>query len=284
VRVLVFGAHPDDADWVAGGTAALYRRLGHAVKFVSVTNGDAGHHEMGGAPLARQRREEAASSGKVLDLDYVTLDNHDCVLQPTIAIRHQLVRILRQFAPDLVMTHRPYDYHPDHRITSQLVQDAVCTASVPNIVSDVPYNRFTPVVVYVWDHFQKPYPFIGDIVVDIGEVVERKIDALHCHTCQMYEFLPFIMRYEERLPQEDSERRKWLGSFLKPMFEGLANSYREKLIELYGKDRGVAVQWAEAFEKCEYGAPLSQENFHRLFPFFGAQESGGSHGGKRYEP
>jgi len=268
LKVLIIGAHPDDADSGAGGVAALYSQSGHQVKMVSVTNGDAGHHQMGGVLLAQRRRVEAGNAGQVLGGEYVTLDNHDCVLEPTLEIRHQLVRILREFVPDLVMTNRPNDYHPDHRYTSQLVQDAVCTSSVPNIVSDVPYNRFTPVVVYFHDNFQKPYPFIPRVVIGIDSVVEQKIDALHSHTSQMYEFLPFIMRYEDQVPEDIAERRPWLGEFLKPTYRRIADQYRDRLIELYGEERGKKIQFAEAFESCEYGAPLLQDDLNRLFPYF----------------
>ena len=267
LRVLIFGAHPDDTDLAAGGVAALYAQKGHVVKMVSVTNGDAGHHEMGGVLLAQRRREEAAASGAVLGVEYITLDNHDCVLEPSVGIRHDLVRILREFGPDLVMVNRPYDYHPDHRYTSQMVQDAVCTSSVPNIVSNVPYNRFTPVVVHTWDNFQKPRTFSPDVAVSIDEVIEQKLDALHCHTSQMYEFLPYIMRYDDQVPEDQSKWRDWLGTFLKPQYRRIAHECRDTLQEFYGSEKGSQIQFAEAFEACEYGAPLTEENLHRLFPF-----------------
>jgi LmbE family N-acetylglucosaminyl deacetylase len=268
LRILIFGAHPDDPDFAAGGVAALYTQQGHQARMVTVTNGDAGHHEMGGVPLAQRRRKEAAAAGACLGVEYITLDNHDCVLILTLEIRHQLVRIIREFQPDLVMTPRPCDYHPDHRYTSQLVQDAVCTASVPNIVSDVPYLHFTPVVVYVWDDFQKPYPFIPDVVVSIDNVIEKKVDAFHCHVSQMYEFLPFIKRYLDKVPEDPSQRRAWLWESLEPRLSRVADLYRDRLIELYGKEKGKQIKYAEAFESCEYGAPLSEANLKRLFPFF----------------
>ncbi len=166
------------------------------------------------------------------------------------------------------MTPRPNDYHPDHRYTAQLVQDAVCVASIPNIVSDIPYLHFTPTVVYVWDDFQKPYPFIPDVVVDIDDVVEKKVDALDCHVSQMYEFLPYIKRYQEGIPDNPQERRAWLRQELEPRLKQIAELYRDKLIEFYGVDRGGQIKYAEAFEGCEYGAPLTEESLKRLFPFF----------------
>jgi LmbE family N-acetylglucosaminyl deacetylase len=268
LRVLVFGAHPDDPDFTAAGVATMYSQAGHQVKMVTVTNGDAGHHAMGGVLLAQRRRNEAREAGACLGVEYVTLDNHDCVLMPTLEIRHQLVRIIREFQPELVLTPRPNDYHPDHRYTSQLVQDAVCIASVPNIVSDVPYLRFTASVVYVWDGFQKPYPFRPDIVVGIDEVVEKKVDALHCHTSQMYEFLPYIKRYSDEVPDDPNQRRAWLRNRLDNELRQIADLYRIRLVELYGEEKGCRIKYAEAFEYCEYGASINEETLHWLFPFF----------------
>jgi len=268
LNILIFGAHPDDPDFGAGGVAALYARHGHRVKMVSLTNGDAGHHEMGGAPLAWRRRAEAAASGAALGVEYITLDNHDGALLPTLENRHQVVAIIREFQPDLITVHRPNDYHPDHRYTSQLVQDASYMVTVPNVVAHVPHLRTMPVIVYTWDHFQKPAPFRADVVVGIDEVVEQKVDALHCHTSQMYEWLPSNGPYLEQVPVDVEQRRDWLRQRLDVRLRRAADLYREKLIELYGAERGGQIQYAEAFEGCEYGTPLTDENKTRLFPFF----------------
>src|SRR5438045_5585399 len=84
IRVIAFGAHPDDCDIRAAGTAAKFARLGYAVKFVSVTNGDAGHQSLGGGPLALRRRAEAEESGRRLGVTYEVLGNHDGELLPTL--------------------------------------------------------------------------------------------------------------------------------------------------------------------------------------------------------
>src|SRR5207253_707559 len=159
LRLLIIGAHPDDADYAAGGTAALYRAAGHVVHMVSLTNGDAGHHEQAGPALAARRRAEAAASGAVIGADYETFDNHDGQLLPTLENRYQVIRLIRAFRPDLVLTHRPNDYHPDHRYTSQLVQDAAYMVTVPAVVPETPHLPSNPVIAYLPDDFQKPYPF-----------------------------------------------------------------------------------------------------------------------------
>ena len=268
VNVLIFGAHPDDPDYSAGGVAALYARQGHKVKMVSLTNGDAGHHAEGGAPLAWRRRAEAAAAGKALGIEYITLDIHDGALLPTLENRQQVIAIIRAFQPDLVMVHRPNDYHPDHRYASQLVQDASYMVTVPNVVSHVPHLRTMPVIVHTWDHFQKPYPFQADVVMATDAVIEQKFDALHCHTSQMYEWLPYNGRYLEEVPTEEGERRAWLRQRLDQRMRRQADLYRAQLVKFYGAEEGQRVQYAESFEACEYGAPLTTENRHRLFPFF----------------
>ncbi|MBX3013233.1 MAG: PIG-L family deacetylase [Caldilineaceae bacterium] len=268
LNVLIFGAHPDDPDFSVGGVGALYARQGHRVKMVSLTNGDAGHHEEGGAPLAWRRRAEAAAAGQALGVEYITLDIHDGALLPTLENRNQVIAIIRSFQPDLVMVHRPNDYHPDHRYASQLVQDASYMVTVPNVVSHVPHLRVMPVIVHTWDHFQKPYPFQPDVVVAIDDTVEQKVDALHCHTSQVYEWLPYNGRYLEEVPAALPQRRAWLRQRLEPRLQRQADLYREQLIDLYGAERGQRVQYAESFEACEYGTPLTVENRQQLFPFF----------------
>lgn len=268
LRILIVGAHPDDPDYSAGGTAALYAQQGHVVKMVSLTNGDAGHHEEGGAPLAWRRRKEAAAAGAAVGAAYITLDIHDGALLPTLENRNQVIALIREFQPDLITVHRPNDYHPDHRYASQLVQDASYMVTVPNVVSHVPHLRTMPVIVHSWDHFQKPYPFQPDVVIAIDDVVDQKIDALHCHTSQMYEWLPYNGRYLEEVPDDLNRRRTWLRERHEDRLRRQADLYREQLIARYGEKQGHAVHYAESFEACEYGTPLTAENRDRLFPFF----------------
>src|SRR5437667_12403656 len=171
LRLLIIGAHPDDADYAAGGVAALYRAAGHVVHMVSLTNGDAGHHERPGPELARRRRAEAAAAGAIVGAPYQLFDNHDGELQPTLDNRRQVIHLLRSFRPDLVLTHRPNDYHPDHRYTSQVVQDAAFMVTVPNICTDTPHLKRDPVIMYLADDFQKPWPFRPTVAIDIADVL-----------------------------------------------------------------------------------------------------------------
>lgn len=267
LRLLIIGAHPDDADYSAGGLAALYRQEGHVVKMISMTNGGAGHHQTPGPEMVRRRRLEAAAAGRVIGATYDVLDHPDGELLPTLENRHSVIRLIRSFKPDLVLTHRPNDYHPDHRYTSQLVQDAAYLVTVPAVVPDTPHLPRDPVICYMPDDFQKPYPFHPAVVVDVGPVVDQIAEMLHCHQSQFYEWLAYNHGYADQLPKDEAARREWLGQRTRERLRPRAEKYRRQLIECYGPERGAKVEFAEAFEACEYGAPLDAAARARLFAF-----------------
>lgn len=264
LHVIIIGAHPDDADDV-GGVAYMWARAGHDVLMVSLTNGDAGHQSIKAEELARIRREEARRAGEVIGVRYITLDNHDGQLMPTYENRLQVIRLIREQKADLVIYCRPYDYHPDHRYTGILVNDAAYMVTVPTILPGVPHLSKNPVFLYVSDGFTHPEPFKADVVVSIDDVIEKKLDMYHEHKSQMYEWLPFNMGILDQVPVTDPERRAWLGKWRKPAYD--AAPFRDKLIELYGKEKGMAVKYCEAFQDSEYGTRLTKENLYDYFPF-----------------
>ncbi len=264
LNIIVFGGHPDDADNKAGGTAAIFAEMGHRVKFVSVTNGDAGHFELRGAALAEIRRKEAEEVGRQLKIAaYVVLDNHDGKLLPTLDIRDQIIREIRNWEADIVLTHRPVDYHPDHRYTGVLVQDAAYVVIVPNITPDTPPLKKNPVFLYLEDQFQKPTPFQPDITVDITNTFDKKINALDAHKSQMYEWLPWTNNTLELVPENDDKKKEWLGN---NRSGSITPDERESLKKWYGKEKGEAVEFAESFEICEYGRQPSEGEIRKLFP------------------
>lgn len=269
MRMLFLGAHPDDPDYYAGGLAKKYTAAGHEVRFVSVTNGDAGHHELRGPQLAERRRRECFMASGVGELEYQVLNHKDGRLQPTLEIRDQLIGMIRQFNPDVVFTHRPWDYHPDHRCVSMLVQDASYMLTVPAISPQTPHLRRMPVICHMEDTFQKPIPLQPEIVVSIDDEIEAKIAMLNCHVSQFYEWLPYNMGILREVPDEPDERLEWLGAITRERCAETANRFRKKLIELYGSERGEAVQCAEAYELCEYGRKVPAGRLARFFPFFG---------------
>jgi LmbE family N-acetylglucosaminyl deacetylase len=267
LRLLIIGAHPDDADYSAGGTAALYRAAGHTVRMVSLTNGDAGHHEQPGPKLAQRRLGEATAAGAVIGAVYELFDIHDGELQPTLENRWKVIHLIRTFEPDLILTHRPNDYHPDHRYTSQLVQDAAYMITVPAVVPGTKHLMKNPVIAYLPDEFQRPYPFQPTIAVDVGPVIDKIIDMLHCHQSQFYEWLAYNTGTRDQVPKADTDRRAWLASHVKDRLRKQAKRFREQLVRCYGAKHADSVEYAEAFEGCEYGAPLDDAAARRLFPF-----------------
>jgi LmbE family N-acetylglucosaminyl deacetylase len=264
LNIIAFGAHPDDCDQRAGGVAAKYAALGHRVRFVSVTNGDAGHQAEGGGALAARRRAEATEAGRRIGIEYIVLDNHDGELLPTLAVREQVIQQIRQWNADLVLAPRPNDYHPDHRYTGILVQDAAYMVVVPNVTPDTPALRKNPVFMYFEDGFQKPQSFAPDVAVSIDDVIEKKIDMLDAHVSQMYEWLPWVDGKLESVPKDASARRRWLRETraVQP-----TPAVRAVLARWYGQDKSGAVRYAEAFEICEYGTRPDQAMIRKLFPF-----------------
>jgi LmbE family N-acetylglucosaminyl deacetylase len=263
LRIIMFGAHPDDCDQGGGGTAILLTAAGHKVKFISVTNGDAGHQSQGGGVLAKRRIEEAKEAGKRFGVEYDVLDNHDGELLPTLQVRLQVIRKIREWNADVVIAPRPNDYHPDHRYTGVLVQDAAYMVAVPNVAADTPPLKKNPVFLYFQDHFQKPNPFKPEIVVDITSVFDQKIHALDAHQSQFYEWLPWIGGYADEVPADSSGKKKWLAK----REEGVITpEIRQSLEKWYGKEKAAQAKQTEAFEICEYGSQPSEDEIRRIFP------------------
>ena len=268
LRIIVFGAHPDDAEIRAGGAGMLWSALGHHVKLVSVTNGDAGHTRMTREALAARRVAEVQAAAKVLGTTSQVLDIHDGELLPTLENRRTLTRLIRTWNADVVIAHRPNDYHPDHRYVGVLAQDSAFMVTVPLFCPDTPYLKDNPVFLYAYDAFQRPNPFRPDIVVSIDAVIEQKLAALLLLESQFVEGGansardPFPNNAAERAACAARSRAKFAARFA-----AIADSSRQKLIELYGADRGKQVRYAEAFEICEFGRQPTADDIRRLFPF-----------------
>jgi LmbE family N-acetylglucosaminyl deacetylase len=265
VKMLVVGAHPDDADLMCGGTAIRLIGAGGQVAFISMTDGSAGHHQLAGAALVRRRREEAQAAGRLLGLSYRVLHNPDGGLTDAIEPRNQLISILREFQPSLIVTHRPNDYHTDHRRTSLLVQDATYLVAVPNICPTAPALSYNPIVLYAADKFRKPLPFHPDILVDITEVYEKKLQAMACHESQFFEWLPFVQRIDEPPPAGFSERLLWLDRYWGQRTH--LPRWREYLAPRLTPMEIERIRHLEGFEACEYGGLLDARTAAELLPF-----------------
>lgn len=266
-RILIIGAHPDDADIKAGGTASLWCKLGHEVRLVSLTDGRAGHQSDYGPGLAERRKAEARAAASVIGATYEILDIPDGELDDRLEYRHRVIRLIRGFRPDLIITHRSTDYHPDHRFAGLLVQDASYLVTVPAVCPDVPHLPQGPVILYFSDAFRKPCRFEPHVVVDIGGEMDRLVGMLHRHESQFYEWLPFNAGHPDRVPEGDDARRDWLDARIRDRIRPLADRYRDLVVRTYGPELGAGVRYIEAFEVSEFGAPLDAGARARLFPF-----------------
>jgi LmbE family N-acetylglucosaminyl deacetylase len=273
LRIICFGAHPDDCELQVGGTAALWASKGHHVKFVSVTNGDIGHWRDAGGPLAKRRTAEVERADKILGVTSEVLDIHDGELLPTLDNRRTITRLIREWKADIVMSHRPNDYHPDHRYTGVLVQDAAYMVAVPFMCPDTPPLKGNPVFLFYPDGFKKPNPFQPDIAVSIDSVMARKLDALDTMDSQFYEGGALgsasLMPSD---PAKQQDRRRQVREGFAARNHSLADRFRAVLGDWYGKDSSAKVQFVEAFEICEYGRRPNKEELAKLFPFFEGKE------------
>lgn len=271
LRIICFGAHPDDCELQASGVGAMWAAQGQHVKFVSVTNGDIGHWREAGGPLARRRKAEVEKAAKILGTTVEVLDNHDGELMPTLENRRILIRLIREWKADLVLGPRTNDYHPDHRNTGQLVADAAYMVTVPFICPDTPPLKRNPVFMYYEDRFQKPYPFHPDVVVGIDPVMDKKLDALAAIESQFLE--GGANGDESLLPKTPQQREKRVADVRNGMANrnrATAYRFRQELATWYPPEEAQKIKYAEAFEICEYGRQPSKEDLKKLFPFFDA--------------
>lgn len=266
INVVIFGAHPDDPDGDAG-TAILWAKMGHNVLMVALTNGDAGHQDMGGGALAKIRRAEAEEAGRRYGVKYITLDNHDGELLPTLENRLEVIRWIRKWNADVVIGPRPNDYHPDHRYTGVLLQDAAYMVIVPNVAPDTPPLKRNPVFLYTHDRFQKPNPFSPDIAVDITDAFDQKIYGMAAHESQYFSWLPWTAGRLDEVPEDPDERLKWLASERSGV--RISADVKASLEKWYGKDKASSVKYVETFEICEYGRRPSDDEIRQLFPMLG---------------
>ena len=266
LRVIAIFAHPDDGDIKMGGTAALLAGMGHEVKFLSLTNGDAGHHEIGGGQLARIRRAEADEAARRFGIsEYEVFENHDAELLPELHIRHDVIRAIREWNADVVIGHRPNDYHPDHRNAGNLMIDASYMVIVPNVVTDVPPLERNPVFLYFQDHFTKPNPMSHDIAIAIDDVVDQKVYAMDAHKSQFYEWLPWTAGRLDEVPDDADQRLEWLKeTWLSRNI--VSDAQREALIRWYGPEKAAQVRYAESYEIAEYGSYPTEEIIRKIFP------------------
>jgi LmbE family N-acetylglucosaminyl deacetylase len=268
LRIIAFGAHPDDAELKASGVAALWAAKGHKVKFVARTNGDIGHFEQAGGPLAKRRTAEVEECAKILGIETEVLDIHDGELVPTLENRRTVARLIREWQADIVMGHRPYDYHPDHRYTGVLLNDAAVVVAAPFFVPDTPATPRNPIFMYYSDGFQDPAPFNPTIVVGIDQVAEKKFSCVKAMPSQFGDKDSWQGRTLPNVPAGEKERQEYLLDIVRKRNMAVADQYRDKLVTLYGEERGKKIKYAEAFQLGQYGRQASLDELRKLFPTF----------------
>ncbi len=266
LRIIAFGAHPDDAEQKAGGVAAQWAAQGHKVKFVSMTNGDVGHFAMAGGPLARRRKAEVEECARIFGIETEVLDIHDGELMPTLENRRTVARLIREWQADIVLGHRPYDYHADHRYTGVLLDDAAVLVVAPFFVPDTPPRPVNPVFLYYSDGFQDPKAFTPTFVAGIDNVADKKWRCISAMPSQFGDRDSWQGRTRPDVPAGDREREAYLLDLAKQRTQAVAELYRDRLIALHGAAVGKTVRYAEAFQLSQYGRQPSPEELKRLFP------------------
>jgi len=265
-RLLIIGAHPDDAEYSGGGLATIYRQLGRPVKMISVTDGSAGHHFRKPAELVEMRRNEAVAAGKIIGAAYETWDFPDGSLEPSLAVRWRIIEEIRTFQPDLVLTHRTCDYHPDHRVVGQCVQDASYLVTVPNVLPAVPALRKDPVVAYLPDHFTRPNSLRPDVIIDITEQVPTIAKMLACHRTQLFEWLAYEADILDTVPEDEDRKIEWVEAWIMRHIAYRAERYRGELVKRFGDAKGTAIRSIEVFEISEYARQPDPSLMVQLFP------------------
>jgi LmbE family N-acetylglucosaminyl deacetylase len=266
LRVIAFGAHPDDCELDAGGVAAKWAQRGAEVKFVSTTNGDIGHFKMAGGPLARRREQEVQKCADIFGVETEVLDIHDGELMPTLENRKTFVRLIREWNADIVLSHRPYDYHPDHRYTGELAHDAAVMVVAKNFMPLTEALDQNPIFLHMEDGFEKPYPFQPDIVVGFDQVAEKKWQCVHSMPSQFGDAGSWQAQTNPKVPDDPEARQQFLVNTVKEESAGVADEFRDRLVELYGEERAQEIEYAEAFELGQYGRQVSIERLKELFP------------------
>lgn len=271
MKILMIGAHQDDNEFRCGGLAHRLTKMGHEVRFLSCCNGCGGHHIMTPEETVKRRAGESAAVAELLGIRYDVWDIDDCTLVADLETRRKLIRYIREFAPDLVISHRQNDYHADHRAVGLLVQDASYMLTVPHECPDVPAMRRMPVIMYYEDKFTNPV-FRPDVLISVDDEIETKLQIANLNVSQVYEWLPY--NREEEVPEGEEARFAWLKGMditedttdeevmaasrgYSVRFAKTAARFRKQLIEQYGRERGEKIRYAEAYEVCEYGEPLS---------------------------
>ncbi len=223
MKILAIGAHPDDIEILCAGTLARYAAQGHTIFMASFTSGNMGDLQVPPAELAATRQAEAEASAAILGARLLWPAITDELVFPNEEQRRVMIDLIRQADPDVIFTHHPNDYHPDHRYVSQLVFDSYFPKGLPHLPGqNKPACRFGGTQVFYMDCLAG-IGFNPTEYVDITPVIDTKRRMLECHRSQV-----------------------------KPMRE-LAKTDLVELIDIQARFRGLAAgcRFAEGFTRLE---------------------------------
>jgi len=181
--VLAVGAHPDDIEIVCAGTLAKYASQGVKVSIAVATDGSAGHMVIPPKELAEIRHEEAKNAARIIGADFYWLGFGDEMLPGDINTRLRFVEVIRRAKPDVILTHSPEDYHPDHRALSRLMFEASFVSGLKNVQTETPYHPGVQPL-YYFDTISG-LNFHPTEFVDITRTFEIKQQMLSCHKSQL---------------------------------------------------------------------------------------------------
>jgi LmbE family N-acetylglucosaminyl deacetylase len=268
LHIIAFGAHPDDAELKFAGTAALFAAQGHKVKLVAMTNGDVGHFSQAGGPLAQRRKAEVEACHAKLGVATDVFDIHDGELMPDLETRKKVANVIRDWQADIVLSHRPWDYHPDHRAVGKLAEDAAVVVAAPYFAPYTPPTKGNPIFLFYSDPFKHPYPFDPILAVGIDDVAQKKWDCISALPSQFGDADSWQARYGRDVPADEAGRKAYLLDIVKQRNADVANQYRDLLVKLYGEQKGRAIKYAEAFELNQYGSGATADDLKKMFPTF----------------
>jgi LmbE family N-acetylglucosaminyl deacetylase len=202
-KVLAFGCHPDDVEFMSAGTLALLAEKGFEVHIATITGGEVGHPELKPEQIRAVRLKENENSARILNGFFHWAGGHDLEVEYNDFYRKAAVRVIREVDPLIVFTNPPMDYLIDHEETSRIVRNACYIASVPNYDRDSvfkPTKRFP--YLYYWDAtglkdiFGRKLPL--SCIINISSTIETKTKMLACHKSQR-QWLLYHNKWDEYL-------------------------------------------------------------------------------------
>jgi LmbE family N-acetylglucosaminyl deacetylase len=182
LNILAIGAHPDDVESLAGGTLAKYARAGHKVFTATATNGNIGSATLSSEEIARVRKREAANAAALIGAEYLCLDYDDEMFYEDKSVRLKFINLVRYCKADIILTHNPVDYNPDHELTSKIVNDIAVMIPIAKLKTDSPPYDKIPAIFY----FETVHglSFVPTEYVDISDVFDIKMAMCAEHKSQ----------------------------------------------------------------------------------------------------